>query len=205
MLGFRDSKVEEDEMRWILAMTLALTWACSSPASPPDDAEDADMSEDVVDEDTQALPAFVADAEPQGAALYVNVDTSDSEAPTAIVWAVRLGPVFGVAFHLEIDGEAVSASAPVAELFLGPGSVGEAAYMAVLAADDEVELGAVRRGPDAGEVVVDEPVVVAIIPLTIDATGTSRLDLTDAQVRRADGSFTPVSVAGGLLTTGGER
>jgi hypothetical protein len=66
-----------------------------------------------------------------------------------------------------------------------------------------VSLGAARRGVDAGEVDVTDPVLVATIPLTVVEHGSSRIEITRFQARRADGSFTPLEVAGGLLTTGG--
>lgn len=189
-------------MRWLLIPVLLFTVACGPSKSHPEDAGDEDV---LTDEDGEApvLPGFEADPEPEGAALTIDVDMTDPAAPVATVWAARLGPVFGIALHVAVDGAYLSMHDPVSAECVGTDSAGQAEYLAV-ARDDDTSLGAVRRGPDVGEVEINEPVVVATIPLNVIAPGSSRIELIDAQVRRADGSFTPFEAAGGILTTGGE-
>ncbi|MBW2261544.1 MAG: hypothetical protein JRG91_06170 [Deltaproteobacteria bacterium] len=187
-------------MRWILVPLLLLLGACGESRSKPTDAgEDviADVQEEVV-----VTPGFEADPEPEGPGVYVDVDVTDPDAPVATVWAADMGPVFGIALHVTLDGTHVAAHDAAIEPCLGSDSAGEAEYLVGPGASD-VSLGAVRRGPDAGEVEITAPVLVATIPLTVVAHGASRVEVTSVQVRRADGSFTAIEVAGGLLTTGG--
>jgi len=126
----------------------------------------------------------------------------DPTAPVLQVWAQGLGTIFGLACHLEFDGARFAAGAPVLEPALGADAAGEAGYLSAVRTGD-VALGAARREPDAGEVELTTPTLVATIPLTIVSAGTSRIDLTSTEVRRADGSYVPVALAGGRLTAGG--
>jgi len=187
-------------MRWLLVPLLLLLGACGESKSDPTDA-----GEDVIgdgEEEVVVTPGFEADPEPDGPGVYVDVDVTDPEAPVAFVWAADMGPVFGLALHVTLDGIHVTAHDAVIEPCLGSDSAGEAEYLVGPGAAD-VSLGAVRRGPDAGEVDIAAPVLVATIPLTVVTHGASRVEVTRFQVRRADGSFTTVEVAGGMLTTGG--
>ncbi len=187
-------------MRWMLVPLVLLATACGESKDDPTDA-----GEDVIgdgEEEAVTTPGFEADPAPEGAALYVDVDVSDPDAPVATVWASDLGPVFGIALHVVLDGAHVTAHDVVVEPFLGSDSAGEAEYLSGPGTAD-VSLGAARRGPGAGEVDVTDPVLVATIPLDVVEHGSTRIEITRFQVRRADGSFTAVDVAGGLLTTGG--
>jgi len=188
-------------MRRMLVPMLLLATACGESKTDPTDA-----GEDVIgdgQEEVVATPGFEADPEPEGPSLYVDVDVTDPDAPVATVWAADLGQVFGIALHVVLDGTHVTAHDAIIEPCLGSDSAGEAEYLVGPGASD-VSLGAARRGPDAGEVLVTDPVLVATIPLAVAAHGASRVEVTRLQVRRADGSFTAVEAAGGLLTTGGE-
>ena len=188
-------------MRWMLLPLLLVVAACGESKSDPTDA-----GEDVIGDGEEVVvvtPGFEADPAPDGPGLYVDVDVTDPDAPVATVWAADLGPVFGIALHVVLDGTHVTAHDVVMEPCLGSDSAGEAEYLAGPGTAD-VSLGGARRGVDAGEVTITDPVLVATVPLTTAAHGASRVEITRFQVRRADGSFTAVDVAGGLLTTGGE-
>jgi hypothetical protein len=186
-----------------LAALLALG-ACDggSPSSP--DAGDADMTEDAAEDtaDVPLVPGFEPDEAPTGAALYLTATLDDPAAPVVQVWARGLGMILGLACHVEFDGARFAAGAPVVEPAIGADTADEAGYLSAVGAGD-VALGAARRGPDAGEVDLTAATLVATIPLRVVSAGTSRLDLTSAQARRADGSFVPLAVAGGRLTAGG--
>jgi len=187
---------------WLAALVVLGGCDGGNPSSP--DANDADTTEDATEEtaDAPPVPGFEPDEAPTGAALYLTATLDDPAAPVVQVWARDLGTIFGLACHVEFDGGQLTAGAPVVEPAIGPDTAGEAGYLSVVAVGD-VALGAARRGPDAGEVDVTAPTLVATIPLTVVSAGTSRLALTSAQVRRADGGFVPIAVAGGRLTTGG--
>ena len=124
--------------------------------------------------------------------------------PTVSVWGIGLGPVFGLAAQLALDSTRLAAEAPQAESWLGPDAAKEARYLAVVGGAG-AKLGAVRRGPAAGEREVSAATKLATMRLKVVAPGRSRLELVQVQVRRADGSFLPVKVAGGELTVGGAR
>ena len=186
----------------LLVPLLLAAGACNDSNSPAGDAGDEDVLNDGGDEDGPPVPGFEADPEPAGAALYASVDMTDPAAPVATIWAARLGPTFGIALHVGFDGALLAAHDPATAPCIGPDAGGEALYVAAAKTGDVI-LGAVRRGPAAGEVEIGDPVVVATIPLTAIVPGTTRIDLLDAQVRRADGSFVPTGEAGGTLTTGG--
>jgi hypothetical protein len=192
---------QEDAMRWTLVPLLVLATACGESKTDPADAGE-DVIGDAVEEEVEVTPGFEADPAPDGAGLLVDVDMTDPGAPVATVRAAGLGPVLGIALHVELDGAHVTAHDAAIEPCLGSDSAGEAEYL-VGPGSTDVSLGAARRGVDAGEVDVTDLVLVATIPLTVVEHGSSRIEITRFQARRADGTFTPLEVAGGLLTTGG--
>lgn len=184
-------------------VALVVAAACSdATTSQQHDAGTADAA--AADSSVPAGASFAADDEPTGPALYVTVDTSDAVHPKATVWAAHLGAVFGIAAALRYDAAQLAPQQPRIEPLLGPDAAGEARYL-IAARAGAVVLGAARRGPAAGEQEITAPVALAVVPLEVLDAGSSRLALERAQVRRADGSFVAVQVAGGTLTTGGAR
>ena len=192
---------------------LSLLPACgsasdSNPANPP--AQDAGAGDALPDSTAEAAidagsgTSFQPEAEPTGPSLFAVVDLTDPNAPVLEIRAKQLGPVFGIAFHLQFDETLVTAHDPVVPPFLGPDAPDEARYLVVARAGD-VAFGGTRRGPAAGETELDASTVLTTIPLTLTGAGDSEISIKRTQVRRADGSVVPVSLAGGVLSVGGAQ
>jgi hypothetical protein len=172
---------------WLVVV--ALLGACGSSSSPADTGTP----------DSGPQTGFKEDPHATGASVYLTVDVSNPSAPAATLWATQLGPVFGLALRLKLDPTRLVATLARTEPWLGADEPKAARYL-VVSGPDTVSFGAVRRGPAAGEQTVNAPVKLATIPLHVVATGQSRLEIADLQVRRADGTFVPVTSAGGTLT-----
>ncbi len=181
-----------------LLVLLLVAGAACGEASPPS-APDSGLASDL----QPATPGFAADPRPGGAALYLGVEDPGGS-PRLELWASGLGAVFGLAARVALDPARLGAANAKPTTWLGPEAPKEARYL-TLAAEGIIVLGAARRGPAAGERQLDAPTLLATAELVVRAAGRSRLELREVQVRRADGSFVPVAVAGGELTTGGAR
>ena len=175
---------------WLMA--LLLLGACGSSGGQPTDLGGPDTTPQGFKEDPRST----------GASVYLTVDATDPTAPVATLWATQLGPVFGLALQLKLDSTRLAATSPKAEPWLGPDAPKAARYL-VVARTGAVSIGAVRRGPTAGEQSIAAPVKLATIPLRVVAEGQSRLEIADLQVRRSDGKFVQVTSAGGTLTLSG--
>ena len=187
-------------MRWrisTLFLVSFLATGCGSSDSQTPSVADTDSGADA-----SQSTVFQADAIPDGPSLSIDVDTSHPEAPVARVVGHQLGSVFGIACHVVFTGSTFSAHDPVVQPFLGADEAGKARYLAK-ASPTEVALAGVRRGVAAGEIELPDPVVIGTVPIAIGSAGTVRIELSQAQVRRADGTWTAVKLAGGNLQLGG--
>ncbi len=144
---------------------------------------------------------FTPDASSSGAALWLEAErVPDGVAVT--LWGRELGDVFGWSAHVAgLDAALVVSSATVEER-LGPAE--EALYLAAPRPGD-VALGGSRRAPELGDVSLAEAATLASVRLHAAGAVVSRLELAQAVVRRADGSYVGVTTAGGTLDTEGGR
>jgi len=143
-------------------------------------------------------PGFVpAPAPPTGGpALVTTATLGDAGHADVTIAARELGAVFGVSFHLTASNATLDDAATSGTLAL--------ALNRVLArvddgARNDAAFGGTRLDPADGDVAIDDG-ALASVHLTANEAGAIELHIERAVVRKADGSFVPVAVAGGTLT-----
>jgi hypothetical protein len=167
----------------------------------PDSGEDAMLAPpDAVPD----APGFAADRRSMGPRLWIEATLAGGKNAGVELWASELGPVFGYSAHVHFDASHLSLSpdnaSPEAPTVLAPDGPAKAVELWTQSAGD-VGIGAVRRSPNLGEVPIVEATMLGSFMLEARRAGRSAIGIERAVVRRADGSFVSVSVAGGTLVT----
>jgi len=148
------------------------------------------------------VPGFTKDPTATGARLWIEAKLVSDRDVEAEIWAAELGPVFGYTAHFSFDATlfelAPGQAPPDAPVVLGADDPAKAIELWTQAAGD-VGLGAVRTSTLTGEIPVTAATRLGVVKLRASKSGHSSLGLLRVAVRRADGRFVPVSVAGGKL------
>ena len=181
-----------------LALVVSLAAACAGCGGDP--ARGGPTA------DAGPARGFVADDAAGGPRMWVTASLdAGGDRVTLEVHASELGAIFGYGAHLEVDGEhlALDASGTSGDAATVLSSGGAGAPREVLRVDRAaVVLGGARALPDDGDVDVSAETRLAVAQAVALAPATSRVSLTHAFARRLDGSYVPLSTAGGTLTTG---
>jgi hypothetical protein len=143
--------------------------------------------------DAAVEPGFApSPAPPAGAAALVATATLGAPGHADVVIEGRaLGPLFGLSFHVTATNAA-----------LDEVKAGDALALDRTVAridGNDVALGGTRLDPQSGDVALEEGALASFHVTAVEA-GDVELRIERAVVRRADGSFMPVAVAGGTLT-----
>lgn len=142
-------------------------------------------------------PGFApAGAPPDGPALVATATLGDAGHADVTVEGRELGALFGLSFHVTATNATLDDAQTTLALALD---------RVVARVDDsateeaDVAFGGTRLDPAAGDVTVDDGALATVHVQALEA-GDVELRIERAVVRRADGSFVPVAVAGGTLT-----
>ncbi len=143
-------------------------------------------------------PGFVADPAPNGPALLAQASVVDGHRGVVDVYGAGLGEVFGVSFHVVVEGANVDVD--LADATVDGGLAALDRTLARIDADrSDVAFGGTRLDPRAPDVAIADGALAHVV-VDIDVAGSVRVEVADAVVRRADGSFVPCAAAGGTLT-----
>jgi hypothetical protein len=145
-------------------------------------------------------PGFAASPAPGGPALITTATLGEPGHADVTIEGHELGALFGLSFHVTVAA--------------GNASLDDASTTATLALDrlvarvdddgNDVAFGGTRLDPATGDVAIDDGSLAAV-HVTAQEAGDVELRIERAVVRRADGSFIPVAVAGGTLTLEGAQ
>jgi hypothetical protein len=192
---------------WIALAAIACGSKTMEGVPPASNANDAGVA---IDDHPDAAPAiadipgFTADRRGTGPRLWIDAKVDGGRTAQLELWAADLGPVFGYSAHLRFDDGHLALAAgtapPASATVLGQDDPAKAIELWTQGSGD-VGFGAVRRSPEAGEVPIVDATKLGALTLEASRAGRSALTLDRAIVRRADGSFVPVTVSGGTLVT----
>lgn len=144
-------------------------------------------------------PGFAPSAAPVGPALVANATLGEPGHANVTIEGRELGALFGLSFHVTATNARLSNAATTDALPL------DRVLARIDAKDDgDVAFGGTRLDPANGDVAIEDG---ALASLHVEASepGDVELRIERAVVRRADGSFVPVAVAGGTLTLEGAQ
>lgn len=144
-------------------------------------------------------PGFAADPAPSGPALVAHGSVVDGHRGVVDVYGAGLGDVFGVSFHVVVAG-ADGVDVDLADAAVDGGLAALDRTLARIADDRaDVAFGGTRLDPQAPDVALADGALAHVV-VDVDVAGAVRVDIDDAVVRRADGSFVSCAAAGGTLT-----
>jgi hypothetical protein len=140
---------------------------------------------------------FVPSPAPDGPALLTTATLGEPGHADVTIEARALGALFGLSFHVTTTNATLDDARTTDALTLDR-------VLARVDDEHDVAFGGTRLDPANGDVAVEDG-ALASLHVTAREAGDVELRIERAVVRRADGSFIPVAVAGGTLTLEGAQ